>query len=498
MQKHRKLFIFLIISFHVLVSQVFSEEILWESEKVSLRVFNGEEARKYWRQIASLRIEMFKEFPYLYEGAFEYEKEYLETYFKSKNSRILLAFDKEEVIGFSNNIPVFEELEEIQRAFQEQQINPEKYLYIGEVMIKPLYRGQGLLRKFLEYHENFAAKYAYDHLVFMTVKRPAHHPYKPENYRSLEPIWEHFGYHQHPDLDIRIRWKQIDSSQDEDNHLAVWCKSVGKKMTDFYLWRHGETQANKIGLLSGGAPELSVAVASWAAMTALSEEGKEQAKKLGEMVVNQCALDVIYTSDLARAYDTAAMVARAYEKRGCSIPLRKNMQLREILHGEYELTSAEIRNKRGPQVLTALLEKVTGLPTQDRFLAWQVHPLVPAEGVVDGPCVMDHVVDVERYVASRETRPETTWLLFHRVMRELKKIAEENVGKKVGISTHGAVISTLLQGLDPEFEGTCLPPHYNGREIRVGDKVIPRAIQVGNCALFHIQYDHSSQELTVR
>jgi len=45
---------------------------------------------------------MFKNFPYLYEGSIEYEKQYLDTYFESSNNIILLIFDKDKVVGLSN------------------------------------------------------------------------------------------------------------------------------------------------------------------------------------------------------------------------------------------------------------------------------------------------------------------------------------------------------------------------------------------------------------
>lgn len=274
-------------------------------------------------------------------------------------------------------------------------------------------------------------------------------------------------------------------------------EGLSKEITDFYLWRHGETEANKEGLLSGGAPEVCADVLFWTQVTALTEKGREQAKELGKMVASQCVLDVIYTSDLTRAYDTAAAVVGAYQQAGHPIELRSDKQLREILHGEHELTSVELRNERAPKMLTELLENADQFFSDDKFLAWKCHPLVPIEGIVDGEYVIENVVDVDKYIVNREKRPETAWQLFHRIIYELAKIAEENPEKKIGISTHGAVLATLLEGLDEEFEGTYLPPHYNNKEIRMGNKVIPRAFQVKNCALFHIQYDHVSKQLTI-
>jgi len=264
--------------------------------------------------------------------------------------------------------------------------------------------------------------------------------------------------------------------------------------TDFYIWRHGETEANKENLLSGGAPELCSDFEYWSKMTSLNEQGQQQAIELGSIVVNKCALDIIYTSDLARAYDTATAVVDAYKFSGHSIKLHSNVQLREILHGKYELTSAKVRNEAGHQLLTTLLEKDVD-SSYDKFSAWKIHPLASPDQTVDEKCLINNIVDVNNYLENKEVNPETPWQLFNRITAELVKIAEEHPQEKVGISTHGAVLATLLEGLNTEFNGTYLPPHYNGNEVKIGDKVIPAAVKVKNCALIHLQYDHDSEEL---
>lgn len=267
-------------------------------------------------------------------------------------------------------------------------------------------------------------------------------------------------------------------------------------ITDFYIWRHGETEANKEKLLSGGAPELISDIEYWSKMTSLNEQGKQQAAELGSLVVNKCALDVIYTSDLTRAYDTASAVVSAYKLAGRSIKLHTNMQLREILQGKYEMTPAKDRNEAGQQLLKTLLEKGEGV-SYDKFAAWKLHPLASPDQVIGEECLVNDVVDVNKYLATKEVNPETPWQLFNRIMVELVKIANEHPQEKIGISTHGAVLATLIEGLNTEFTGTYLPTHYNGTEIKVRDKVIPAVVKVKNCALIHFQYDHDSKRLSL-
>lgn len=191
---------------------------------LSIQTFSGGEARSHWQQIAQLRIDMFKEFPYLYEGSLDYEMDYLETYFKSPNSVILLVFDQDNLVGFSNAIPLTEEMKEIQEPFLQKGIDIRDYLYVGEFMIQPSYRGRGLLRKFIEHHEALAVRHGCNNIVFMTVNRSVNHPCRPKDYASPDPIWEHFGYRRIQGMDITMIWKQVDTHKDEVNKLAIWQK----------------------------------------------------------------------------------------------------------------------------------------------------------------------------------------------------------------------------------------------------------------------------------
>lgn len=200
--------------------------ILSSTQNITIQSLTGQEARKYFDDIACIRLTLFSEYPYLYKGKVAYEQEYLETYFKSPHTAILLVFDGDAVIGFSSAIPLAEESDEMKEPFIKKGLNLNDYLYIGEVMVYPAYQGKGILRKFLEFHETKARKEGYKYTVFMTVERPDNHPYKPDNYKSLDAVWKHFGYELIPSLQVHLAWTQVDTNRETDNTLAFWQKSI--------------------------------------------------------------------------------------------------------------------------------------------------------------------------------------------------------------------------------------------------------------------------------
>lgn len=261
-------------------------------------------------------------------------------------------------------------------------------------------------------------------------------------------------------------------------------------VTIIKAWRHGATDANKNNLLCGGGSDDSEGV------TALNEEGKKQAYELGQRVVESGDLDVIYSSDLSRALDTAEAVLGAYECKGKKPELRISKQLREILHGKLELTDGKERRIAATARIQEMLafDELQLTPDEelrDPFRFWKIHPQVTNAEVVP-----EEIVDVEDYINRGETRPETPYQLYQRINQEFIRIAKENPGKTIGVSMHGAGLSTLLEAMNKNPKGIYLPPHYNNMEIKIGDQVIlPSSSSVANCALLYFKYDFRTDQL---
>lgn len=101
-------------------------------------------------------------------------------------------------------------------------------------------------------------------------------------------------------------------------------------MTRFYIVRHGFSEANAKGVIAGQVE------------APLTEMGREQARRAGE-ALRDVKIDVAYSSDLSRAYDTAVL---ALEGR---MPVVKRKGLREIDCGEWELVEFPELDKRFPE-----------------------------------------------------------------------------------------------------------------------------------------------------
>lgn len=183
----------------------------------------GEEARKYADALATLRLKVFWDFPYLYEGSAEYEKRYLETYFKAKHSFIFLVEDNGKIVGATTRIWAAEEEESLQAPFE----NPSEVFYFGESVLLPEYRGQGIGKMFFEERETYARSLPFiKYLSFCAVVRPDSHPLKPVGYRPLDSFWNDQGFHKVSGLVTTYEWKDRDEDKQTKKAMQYWMKEI--------------------------------------------------------------------------------------------------------------------------------------------------------------------------------------------------------------------------------------------------------------------------------
>ena len=103
--------------------------------------------------VARLRIEVFRAWPYLYDGDAGYEAEYLQTYRESADAILVGAFDGDRLVGASTGTPMEDHAEDFGAAFAGQGIALEDIFYCAESVLLPEYRGHGLGHRFFDARE---------------------------------------------------------------------------------------------------------------------------------------------------------------------------------------------------------------------------------------------------------------------------------------------------------------------------------------------------------
>ncbi len=196
------------------------------SASLTIRRFTGAALNDYLDDVARLRIEVFRDFPYLYDGTMDYERKYLQTYVRCPEAVVVVAFAGDEVVGASTAIPLqFEELN-FRQPFVEHGYDPVDVFYCAESVLRSDYRGQGLGVRFFEEREAHARSLRdFAYYAFCSVVRPAQHPLRPAGYEPLDRFWQKRGYSKHAQLRASYSWKDIDQQHQTSKQLEFWLKS---------------------------------------------------------------------------------------------------------------------------------------------------------------------------------------------------------------------------------------------------------------------------------
>lgn len=192
-----------------------------------IKVVSGQSLLPWLSDAARLRIEVFRDYPYLYDGDMEYELSYLRHYSESAQSVFVLALDNEQVVGVSTAIPLLQADEAFGAPFREHQMDPEKVFYFGESVLSAAWRGKGIGHSFFNEREKFARSLGYTITAFCAVDRAPDHPARPADYRPLDDFWRVRGYTRRPGLVVQFPWKEIGTESDQLNSLTFWTRDWG-------------------------------------------------------------------------------------------------------------------------------------------------------------------------------------------------------------------------------------------------------------------------------
>jgi hypothetical protein len=192
-----------------------------------VKSFTGNQIHPYLDELARLRIQVFKEYPYLYDGSVEYETEYLTSYAACPESLVVGAFKEGRLVGASTGLPMTDAADEFKAPFAAQGQDIDKIFYFGESVMEKTCRGTGIYVRFFAEREGYARSLGrFDRVCFCAVERPADHPAKPLGYRPLDDYWNRRGYTRHPDLTTRFLWKDLDEAGESPKKMVFWTKLI--------------------------------------------------------------------------------------------------------------------------------------------------------------------------------------------------------------------------------------------------------------------------------
>lgn len=186
----------------------------------------GAAIREQLSALAALRLTVFRDWPYLYEGTLDYEQNYLETYARCDESLAVLVWDGETCVGATTALPLRVAEAAMRQPFEQAGIGIEDTLYFGESVVLGSHRGLGIGVAFFAQREAHARALGLKRCAFCAVERPAAHPLRPANYQGNEAFWTRRGYSPQPGLQCSFDWLDRGEAAPSAHRLTYWLRDL--------------------------------------------------------------------------------------------------------------------------------------------------------------------------------------------------------------------------------------------------------------------------------
>lgn len=199
---------------------------------VRIEILSGAALARGIDAVARLRMSVFRDWPYLYDGDLAYEADYLATFSKGAGSIIVAAIDGTEIIGAATGSPLSQHTEEFGSLFVEHGLEPETIFYCGESVLLSSYRGQGIGHAFFDHREGHARSlrdkdgHPIAQSTFCGVIRSAEDPRCPPDYQPLDGFWEKRGYQKVPGLVGHYDWREVGDTAETRKDMQFWMREL--------------------------------------------------------------------------------------------------------------------------------------------------------------------------------------------------------------------------------------------------------------------------------
>lgn len=188
-------------------------------------IFRGAEIAQVVDDLARLRIEVFRDWPYLYDGDLDYERSYLARY-AAGQSVMVAAYDGLQMVGASTGLSLMEHAKELSTSFDQIDVRQSEIFYCAESVLLRQHHGQGAGRKFFADREAHAHAHGFTYTAFASVVRPLMHPARPASYRPLDPFWRSLNYAPVEGAITHLSWRDAGKDHETEKPLQIWMKQL--------------------------------------------------------------------------------------------------------------------------------------------------------------------------------------------------------------------------------------------------------------------------------
>lgn len=191
---------------------------------VTIEALTGEEVLAAAADLARLRMAVFAQWPYLYDGDAAYEEAYLHEFVAAPDAVLVAARDGARIVGAATASPMAAQKDAFRAPFEARGLDVSDLFYFGESVLLPEYRGRGIGHAFFDHREAQARRCGAGAATFAAVVRPADHPDRPADYVPLDAFWRKRGYVPVDGFVTALAWKDHRDAGETDKPMQCWMR----------------------------------------------------------------------------------------------------------------------------------------------------------------------------------------------------------------------------------------------------------------------------------
>lgn len=198
------------------------------ADGLRVELLHGRQIERRLDALAELRIEVFRDWPYLYQGSRDYERRYLRTYIDCPHSLAVIVFDGDVPVAATTSLPLAAAEDAMRKPLVRAGYDLDTVHYFGESVVRKPYRGRGLGVRFFGEREAHARRLGQRVCAFCAVERDADDPRRPADYAGNERFWHKRGYVRHPELSTTYAWPDIGDSESTPKRMVFWLREFNE------------------------------------------------------------------------------------------------------------------------------------------------------------------------------------------------------------------------------------------------------------------------------
>ena len=196
------------------------------TDAITEHLLTGKAITGHLEALASLRLDIFQEYPYLYRGRREDELAYLAGYAEKPGACVILAEAGGAVIGAATGMPLRHEDAALRTPFAKTPYPLDDLYYIGELLFRRGYRNRGLGQRLLARMENHVRSLGgFSKITCATVKRPDDHPLRPDDDIPISRFLARTGFVRLAGITTHFTWPETDGVK-RDHSMQFWLKDL--------------------------------------------------------------------------------------------------------------------------------------------------------------------------------------------------------------------------------------------------------------------------------